>query len=52
MPRMFRLFRALGLRHLLVINDTNEVSIINNFIRKNNVIISLGNWYGNQKRFS
>lgn len=25
LPRIFRLFRALGLRHLLVINDTNEV---------------------------
>lgn len=26
LPRIFRLFRALGLRHLLVINDTNEVN--------------------------
>ncbi|XP_017885005.1 H(+)/Cl(-) exchange transporter 7 [Ceratina calcarata] len=25
LPRTFRLFRALGLRHLLVVNDTNEV---------------------------
>lgn len=27
LPRMFRLFRGLGLRHLPIINDTNEVSI-------------------------
>ncbi|XP_014260411.1 H(+)/Cl(-) exchange transporter 7 [Cimex lectularius] len=25
LPRMFRLFRALGLRHLIVVNETNEV---------------------------
>ena len=25
LPRMFRLFRALGLRHLPIVNDTNEV---------------------------
>jgi hypothetical protein len=25
LPRVFRLFRALGLRHLAVVNDTNEV---------------------------
>ncbi|XP_069690875.1 H(+)/Cl(-) exchange transporter 7 [Periplaneta americana] len=25
LPRVFRLFRALGLRHLTVVNDTNEV---------------------------
>ncbi|KAK9881295.1 hypothetical protein WA026_015417 [Henosepilachna vigintioctopunctata] len=25
LPRMFRLFRALGLRHLAIVNDTNEV---------------------------
>lgn len=27
LPRMFRLFRALGLRHLPIVNDTNEVGI-------------------------
>lgn len=26
LPRVFRLFRALGLRHLAVVNDTNEVT--------------------------
>ena len=26
MPQMFNLFRALGLRHMLVLNDNNEVS--------------------------
>ncbi|KOB72396.1 putative Chloride channel protein 7 [Operophtera brumata] len=25
LPRMFRLFRALGLRHLPIVNDVNEV---------------------------
>lgn len=25
LPRMFNLFRALGLRHLVVVNDSNEV---------------------------
>ncbi|XP_024216025.1 H(+)/Cl(-) exchange transporter 7 [Halyomorpha halys] len=25
LPRIFRLFRALGLRHLIIVNDTNEV---------------------------
>jgi chloride channel 7 len=25
LPRMFRLFRGLGLRHLPIVNDTNEV---------------------------
>lgn len=25
LPRIFRLFRALGLRHIVVVNDTNEV---------------------------
>ncbi|CAH0563902.1 unnamed protein product [Brassicogethes aeneus] len=28
LPRMFRLFRALGLRHLSIVNDVNEVSAI------------------------
>lgn len=27
LPRMFRLFRALGLRHLPIVNDTNEVGL-------------------------
>lgn len=26
LPRVFRLFRGLGLRHLAVVNDTNEVT--------------------------
>lgn len=25
LPRLFRLFRALGLRHLPIVNDVNEV---------------------------
>lgn len=25
MPRIFRLFRAMGLRHIVVVNDSNEV---------------------------
>lgn len=29
LPRLFRLFRALGLRHLPIVNDHNEVSLYN-----------------------
>ena len=29
LPQMFNLFRALGLRHMLVLNDNNEVSLFN-----------------------
>lgn len=25
LPRVFRLFRAMGLRHIVVVNDSNEV---------------------------
>ena len=25
LPRLFRLFRGLGLRHLVIVNDLNEV---------------------------
>lgn len=25
LPRIFRLFRAMGLRHIVVVNDSNEV---------------------------
>ena len=34
LPRVFRLFRALGLRHVIVINDINEVSDIFLFIEE------------------
>ena len=27
LPRLFKLFRGLGLRHLIVVNDVNEVSL-------------------------
>lgn len=27
LPRIFRLFRAMGLRHIVVVNDSNEVNI-------------------------
>lgn len=27
LPRIFRLFRAMGLRHIVVVNDSNEVFI-------------------------
>jgi hypothetical protein len=27
LPRIFKLFRAMGLRHIVVVNDSNEVII-------------------------
>lgn len=28
LPRIFRLFRAMGLRHIVVVNDSNEVFLL------------------------
>lgn len=27
LPRVFNLFRAMGLRHIVVVNDSNEVKL-------------------------
>lgn len=36
LPRVFKLFRAMGLRHIVVVNDSNEVIYINVYSKKKN----------------
>lgn len=58
LPRTFRLFRALGLRHLPVVNDTNEVLLIEVFYSILqyttilHVYLFLGDWNYYTKRCS
>lgn len=37
LPRIFRLFRAMGLRHIVVVNDSNEVFITQIITYKDNI---------------
>lgn len=44
LPRIFRLFRGLGLRHIVVVNDVNEVTIYLNkniFLLASNVMFDV-----------
>lgn len=67
MPRVFKLFRAMGLRHIVVVNDSNEVKktffkilyyyYINIIIYKPvcipNYMIDISDcWYCHAQRFS
>lgn len=42
LPRIFKLFRAMGLRHIVVVNDSNEVII--SFLPINNCYYIINSW--------
>lgn len=52
LPRIFKLFRAMGLRHIVVVNDSNEVIIsslpinycFSIFVIKNWIVYSHSNY--------
>ena len=43
LPRVFRLFRGLGLRHLAIVNDTNEVGCSSVFLN-----LTMCSWKGKE----